>query len=64
MDPDALLEELLSDARYVVEHMDAYPDRWGDDNEMTVGLALQIVALHEWIVKDGFLPKAWNKEKP
>jgi hypothetical protein len=72
MDPDANLKEQLEVAAAIQEARDEY-DRdsatWGsgDDKEWNeqqaeraMRLAELVEALNEWILKGGFLPKAWH----
>ncbi|QFP94706.1 HNH endonuclease [Mycobacterium phage LilMcDreamy] len=56
MDPDALLSDLLDDARGVL----ARDDQTGTEDAGHVDLARKVVDLHDWIDRGGFLPQAWR----
>jgi hypothetical protein len=51
VDPDALLLEMLTDARAVLALS-------GDQEALHQ--AQRVLSLHEWLSKGGFLPKAWD----
>ena len=64
MDPNALLDEILSNARALEtrdnERDDMVSHSAADDAEMAYLLAQQVIDLHEWLEKGGFLPTAWK----
>lgn len=57
MDPNANLKEQLEIARAILS------DKEYDTGYDAVRLAELVEALHEWIMKGGFLPDAWKAQK-
>lgn len=57
MDPDANLKEQLALAKRITEYAGS-----DDSDPDAVELAELVIALHEWIGKGGFPPKAWAKK--
>ena len=64
MDPNATLSAMLENARMLEtdrdQRGDDAPQSAADDAELAYVLAQQVVDLHEWLEKGGFLPTAWE----
>jgi hypothetical protein len=56
MDPDATLHDLLVEAKEILMGAEDLETRAQE-------LAEHAIALHEWIVKGGYLPKAWQTKR-
>jgi len=54
MDPDALLNDLLDRAARLM-------DDPGEESPEATWIAQQILALDEWITREGFMPARWRK---
>lgn len=60
MDPDENLEEQLELAESILESVDEEEDPDPDD---AVRLAELVVALNDWLVMSGALPRRWKRAK-
>jgi hypothetical protein len=58
MDPNALLAEMLDEARDLLARHDALIQP--EEPIAGVDLAQQVLDLHDWLSKGGFVPAAWN----
>lgn len=78
MDPDKLLRDMLENARAITDINDElaadadkehsrmspsdYQHKLGEANDHAEALAQQLVWMHDWLSKGGFLPKPWNRK--
>lgn len=62
MDPDALLERILERARMMPTLEVSINDGVGVEKALdnADNLADDVMELHEWLLKGGFLPKRWQ----
>ena len=58
MDPNKNLAEQLELAQKI---QDAYNQQVLLDEEIALALAERVLALDEWLHKDGFLPERWDR---
>ena len=61
MDPDALLHDVIVDAKEILLEIDSDEDRAAPALIRAEQLAEGILNLHDWITKGGFLPQSWIK---
>lgn len=55
MDPNKVLQDLVTKARAAIAL---------SDQEDTLSMADDVLALHDWLSKGGFLPAAWTPDRP
>ena len=60
MDPDAVLKQVLKDARNVLHDYDSEKKL---NEQQAVDIANAIVDLHNWLRRGGFIPSLWVVKK-
>jgi hypothetical protein len=59
MDPNVCLASMIATAKRLVAG-----DEWLGARDDVYEMAEQLLALHEWLKKGGFLPESWRPKPP